>query len=167
MSNSLQPHGLQHTRLLCSSLSPGACSNSCPLSRWRCLTISSSAAPFSSCLQSFPASGSFPVSRLFASDGCGIGISASILPMNIQGWFPLGLTGLISLQYKGLSRVFSSTTIEKHQFFGAQPSLWSNSHIRTWLSLEGLQGKNMFCREEGDFWEAPKNGGWLPGKSTM
>ena len=88
--------------------------------------------PYSSCLQSFPASGSFPVSRFFTSDGQSFGASASVLPMNIQ-WFPLGLTGLISLQSKGLSRVFSSTTVQKYQFFVAQPSLWSSSHIHTWL----------------------------------
>ena len=108
-------------------------SNSWPLSQWCYLTISSSAALFSFCLQSFPASGSFPVSQFFASGGQSIGVSASVLPMNIQGWFPLGLTGLIFLQSKRLSRVFSSTTIRKHQFFSTQPSLWSNSHIRTWL----------------------------------
>ena len=98
-------------------------------------TISSSAAPFSSCLQSFPESGSFPTSWLFASGGqrTGASASASALPMNIQGWFPLGLTGLISLLSKGLSKVFSSTTVWKHQFFSAQPSLWYNSHICTWL----------------------------------
>ena len=97
------------------------------------LTISSSAAPFSFCLQSFPVSGSFPVSWLFASGGQSIGASASVLPMNIEDWFPLGLTGLISLQSKGLSRVFSDTTVQKHQFFGTQPSLSFNSHIHTWL----------------------------------
>ena len=112
-------------RLPCPSLSPGACSNSCPLSQWCHPTISSSAIPFSSCLQSFPASGSFPVSQFFISGGQSIGAlpSASVLPMTIQDWFLLGLTGLISLQSKGLSRVFSSTTIWKHQFFGTQPSL--------------------------------------------
>ena len=91
--------------------------------------------PFSSCLQYFPASGSFPMSQLFTSGGQSIGASAlaSVLPMNIQGWSPLGLTGLISLLSKGLSRVFSKTTVQKHQFFGAQPSLWYNSHINTWL----------------------------------
>ena len=116
------PHGLQHARLPCPSPSPGACSNSCPLSWWCHPTISSSTAPFSSCLQSFPASGSLAVTRLFESDGQSIEASAStsILPMNIQDWFPLELTGLISFQSKGLSRVFSSTTIWKHQFFGAQ-----------------------------------------------
>ena len=98
-------------------------------------TISSSVAPFPSCPQSFPASGSFPMSQLFTSGGQIIGASASILilPMNIQGWFPLGLTGWISLLSKGLARVFSNTTVQKHQFFSAQPSLWSNSHIHTWL----------------------------------
>ena len=131
----LWPHRLQHTRLRCPSLSPRVCTNSCPLSRWCHPTISSSAAPFSFNLQSFPASGSFPMNQLFTSGGQSIGASASalFLPRNIQGWFPLGLTSLISLLPKGLSRVFSSTKIEKHQFLGAQPPLWSNSHIRTWL----------------------------------
>ena len=109
------------------------CLNSCPLSQWCYLTISSSAAPFSFCLQSFPASESFPRSQLFASAGQSIGASASVFPMNIQGWFILRLTGLISLQSKRLSRVLFSATIEKHQFFGTQPSLWSNSYIHTWL----------------------------------
>ena len=122
---------LQHIRHPYSSLSPGVCSNICPLSQWGHPTISSSVAPFSSCPQSFPASGSFPVSQFFTSDGQSIRASASssVLPVNNQDWFPLGLTGLISLQSKGLSRVFSSTTIWNHQFFGAQPCLWSNSHI--------------------------------------
>ena len=115
MSNSLWPHGLQHASLLCPSLSPGTCSNSCPLSAWCHPIISSSVAPFSSCPQSFPASESFAMSRLFASGGQRIGASASVLPVNIQGWFPLGLTGLISLLSKGLW-VFSSTTVEKNQF---------------------------------------------------
>ena len=129
MSYSLWPHGLQHAMLPCPSLSPGICSNSCPLSQWCHSTISSSVIPFSSCLQSFPASGSFPLSQLFASGGQSIeaSTSAPVLPMNSQGWFPLGLTGLISLQFKGLSRVFSNTTVQKHQFFGPLPSLWSNS----------------------------------------
>ena len=107
----------------------------CPSSWWCHPTISSSVVPFSSCPQSFPASGSFPISWLFISGGHSIGASASmsVLPMNVQGWFPLGLTGLTSLQTKWISRVFSSTTIQKHQFFGAQPSLWSNSHIYTLL----------------------------------
>ena len=112
---------------------PGVCSNSCPLSWWCYLTFSSSAIPFSFYLQSFPASGSFPMSWFFSSGGQPIVASASALPMNIQGWFLLGLTGLISLQSKGLSRVFSSITIWKDQFFGVQPSLWTNSHICTWL----------------------------------
>ena len=128
----LQPHGLQHARLPYLSLSPRVCSNSCPLSQWCHPTISSSVTLFSSCPQSFPASGSFPISRLFASGYQSIGASASVLPMNIEGWFPLWLIGLI-LQSKGLSRVFSSTTVWKYQFFGAHPSLWSNSRIRIWL----------------------------------
>ena len=125
MSDSLQPLGLQHARLPCPSSSPQACSNLCPLSQWCHPTISSSVIPFSCCLQSFPASGSFLMSWLFAAGGQSIGVSASasVLPMNIQDWFPLGLTGLISLQSKGLSRVFSNTTVEKHQFFSTQPSL--------------------------------------------
>ena len=129
VSNSLQPHGLQHTRIHCPSVSPRVCSNSCPLSQWCHPTISFSAIPFSSCLQSFPASGSFPMSQLFPSGGQSIGVSASssVLPMNSQDWFPLGLTALISLQSKRLSRVFSNTTVQKHQFFGTQLSLWSNS----------------------------------------
>ena len=121
----LQPHELQHTRPLCPSPTPGAYPNSCPLSQWCHPTISSSVIPFSSHLQSFPASGSFQVSQLFASGGQSIGVSAStsVLPMNIQDWSPLGWTGWISLQSKGLSRVFSNTTIQKHQFFSAQLSL--------------------------------------------
>ena len=105
--------------------SPGACSNSCPLSQWCHPTISSSVVPFSSCLLSFPKSGSFPMSQLFTSGGRSIGVAAlaSVLPVNIQGRFPLGLTGWISLQFKRLSRVFSNTTVQKHQFFGPQPSL--------------------------------------------
>ena len=118
MSDSLWSHGLQHARLNCPSLSPGACANSCLLSQWCHPTISSSVVTSSFHLQSFPASGSFPMSQFFSSDGQGIGASASVLPMNIQGWFPLGLTSLISLLSKGLSRVFSSTTAQKHQFFG-------------------------------------------------
>ena len=136
MSDSLLPHGLQHARLPCPSLSPWACSNSCALSWWCHKTISSSVVPFSSCLQSFPASGSFQMSQLFASGGQSIGASAStsVLPMNIQGAFLLGLTGLISLRSKGLSRVFSRTTVRMHQFFSTRPFLWSNSLICTWLS---------------------------------
>ena len=122
MSDSFRPHELQQARLLCPSPTPRAYSNSCPLSQSCHPTISSSVIPFSSCLQSFPASGSFPMSYFFISDGQSIGVSASasVLPMNIQDWFPLGWTGWISLQSKGLSRVFSSTTVQKHQFFSAQ-----------------------------------------------
>ena len=109
------------------------CPSSCPVNWWCNPTISSSVTLFSFCLQSFPALGSFPVSQLFASGGQSIGASASVLPVNIQGWFPLGLTGLISLLSKGVSRDFSSTRVWKHQFFGALPSLWSSSHICMWL----------------------------------
>ena len=123
VSNCLWPHELQHSRLPCPSLSPGFCSYSCPLNWWCHPGISSSVTPFSSCLQSFPASGSFPMSWLFATGAQRTGDSALalVLPMNIQDWFPLGLTGLISLLSQGLSGVFSSTT-QKHQFLGAQPS---------------------------------------------
>ena len=133
VSDSLWPHGLQHIRL--SRLSPTPRSNSCPWSQWGHPTISSSVVPFPSYLQSFPASGSLPMSQFSASGGQSIGVSASttVLPMNIQDWFPLGLTGLISLQSKGLSRVFSNITLQKHQFFGSQLSLWSNSHIHSCL----------------------------------
>ena len=128
-----ETNGLQHVRLPCPSPSPGACSNSCPLSWWCHPTISSSVAPFSSCLLSFPAS----VSRLFTSGGQSIGASApaSVLPVDIQNWFPFELTGLISLQSKGLSRVFFNTTVQKHQFFGAHPCWWSNSPIHTWVYI--------------------------------
>ena len=137
MSDSWQPQELQHTRLPCPSLYPRVCSNSRPLSEWCYLTILSFAIPFSFCLQSFPASGSFPMSGLVASSGQRIGASAlaSALPVNIQSWFPSRLTGLISLLSKGLSRVFSSTQFAKNQFFGAQASLWSNSHIHTRLLI--------------------------------
>ena len=133
VSHSLQLHGLQYSRLPYPSLSPRVCSNSYPSSRWCHPTISSSVTPFS-CPQSFPASGSFPRSWLFVSGGQSVGASASasVLLVIIQGWFPLGLTVLISLQSKGFSRVFSSNTVQKHQFFDAQPSLWSNSHIYSW-----------------------------------
>ena len=133
MSDSLWLHEPQHTRLPCPSLSPGVCSNSSPLSWWCHPTISSSVTPFSFYPQSFSASASFPMHWLFTLGGQCIGASASVLLINIQCWFPLGLIGLISLQSKGLSRVFSNTTVQKHQFFCAQPSLWSNSHICTWL----------------------------------
>ena len=142
----LQHHGLQHVRLPCPSPTPRVYSNSCPLSRWCHPTTSSFLIPFSSCLQSFPASGSFPMSQFFTSGGQSIGVSASasVLPMNSQDWSPLGWTGWISLLSKGLSKIFANTTIQKHQFFGTQLSLWSNSHIHTWplekpqLWLDGL-----------------------------
>ena len=126
VSDSLWPHGLKHTRLPCPSLSPKVCSNSCRLSRWCHPTISCFVAPFSCCPQSFPASGSFLMSQFFPSGGQSIGASASasVLPMNIQDLFALGWAGWISLLPKGLSGVFSSTRVWKHQFFGAQPSLW-------------------------------------------
>ena len=135
VSDSLWPHRLQHPRLPCPSLTPGACSNSCPSRWWFHPTISSSVTFFPSHLQSFPASGSFPMSQFFTSGGQSIGVAAStsVLPVNTQDWFPLGLTGWISLQSKGLSRVFSNTTVQKHQFFGAHFSLYSKSHIHTWL----------------------------------
>ena len=125
MSNSLQPRGLQHTRPPCPWPTPGVYSVSCPLSRWCHPTISSSVIPFYSLLQSFPASESFPMSQIFSSGGQNIGVSASasVLPMNTQDWSPLGWTGWISLQSTGLSRVFSNTTVQKHQYFGAQLSL--------------------------------------------
>ena len=125
VSNSLRPHGLQHTRPPCPSPTPGAYSDSCPLSWWCHPTISSFVIPYSSHLQSFLASGSFQMSQFFVSGGQSIGASASasVLPMNIQDWFPLGWTGWISLQSKGLSRVFSNTMVQKHQFFGTQLSL--------------------------------------------
>ena len=122
---SLRPHGLQHARLPCPSPTPGAYSNSCPTSRWCPPTISSSVIPFSSHLQSFPASGSFQMNQFFTTGSQSIGVSAStsVLLMNIRDWFPLGLTGLIFLQTKGLSRIFSNTTVQKHQFFSTQLSL--------------------------------------------
>ena len=125
MSNSLRPHGLQHARLPCPSPTPRAYSNSCPLSQWCIPTISDSAISLFSCLQSFPASGSFKISQFFTSDDQSIGVSASasVLSVNIQDWFPLWWTGWISLQSKGLSRVFSNTAVQKHQFLGAQFSL--------------------------------------------
>ena len=135
MSSSLRPHGLQHTRPPCPSPTPGVYSNLCPLSRWCHPIISPSVAPFSSCPQSFPVSGSLQMSHLFTLGGQNIGVSAStsVLPMNTQDWSLLGWTGWTSLQSKGLSRVFSNTTVQKQQFFGAQPSSQSNSHIHTWL----------------------------------
>ena len=131
MCDSLPPSELQRPRLPCSSPHLKLLFMELVMSFNHLILC----CPLSSCLQSLPASGSFPMSQLFASGGQSIGTSASVLllPMNIQGWFPLALTGLLSLQSKGLSRVFSSTTVWKHQFFGTQPSLWSNSHICIWL----------------------------------
>ena len=140
MFDSVWPHGLQYARLPSSSLFPGALSNSCPLSKRCHHTISASVVPFSSCLLSFPEPGSFPMSRVFCSDSvlwirwtthCSFKISIS--PNNIQDWFPWGLTGLISLQSKGLSKDFSSTTVWRYQIFGTQPFILASSHIRTWL----------------------------------
>ena len=134
VSDSLRPHELQHARPPCPSPTPRVYSNPCPLSRWCHPTISSSVVPFSSCFQSLPASGSFQMSQLFAWDGQSIGVSASasVLPMNTQDWSLLGWTGWISLQSKGLSRVFFNTEVQKHQFFGTQLSSQSNSHIHMW-----------------------------------
>ena len=134
MSNSLWPHEPQHARPPCPSPTPGVYPNSCSLSQWCHPTISSSVVPFSSYPQSFPASGSFQMGQLFTSGGQNIGVSAStsVLSMNTQDWSPLRWTGWIFLQSKGLSRVFSNTTVQKHQFFGAQLSSQSNSHIHTW-----------------------------------
>ena len=135
VSNSLRPHESQHDRPPCLSPTPRVHSNSCPSSWWCHPAISSCVIPLSSCPQSFPASGSFPMSQLFVWVGQSIGVStlASVLPMNNQDWSPLGWTGWISLQSKGLSRVFSNTIVKKHQFFGTQLSSQSNSHIDTWL----------------------------------
>ena len=134
VSNSLRPHESQHPRPPCPSPTPRVHSNSCPSSWWCHPAISSSVIPISSCPQSLPASGSFPMSQLFTWGGQNIGVSASasVLPMNTQDWFPLGWTGWISLQSKGLSRVFSNITVQKHQFFGSQLSSQFNSHIHTW-----------------------------------
>ena len=133
VSNSLRPQGLQHTRPPCPSPTPGVYPNSCPLSQWCHPTISSSVIHFSF-LQTLPALGSFPMRQFYASGSQSIGVSASksVFPMNTQDWSPLEWTGWISLQSKGLSRVFSNTTVQNHQFFGTQPSSKSNSHIHTW-----------------------------------
>ena len=135
MSDSLRPHGLQHARPPCPSPMARACWNSCRLSVWCHPTISSSVTLFSSSLQSFPASGSFPMSQFFTLGGQSIGVSASasVLPMNIQDWFLLGLTGWISLQSKGLSRVFSNTTVQKHQLFGIHSPFFIVQLSHTWL----------------------------------
>ena len=144
----VQLYARQHIELPCPSPTPGACSNLRTSSQWCHPTTSSSVIPFSSCPQSFPASGAFPMSQFFTSGGQNIeaSASASVLPMKIQDWFPLGLTGLISLLSKGLSRVFSNITVQKHQFFGTQLSIWSISHIHTWLHSELLLG----CEKEGN-----------------
>ena len=130
MSDSFWPHRLQHARLPCPSPTPRTCSNSCPLNQWCHPIISSSVVPFSVCLHSSPASGSFPKTQLFAWGGqsTGVSASASVPPKKSQDWFPLGWTGWISLQSKGLSRIFSNTTVQKHQFFNVQLSLWSSIH---------------------------------------
>ena len=137
MSDPLPPYGLQHAGPPCPSPTLGVHPNSCPLNQWCHPTISSSVIPFSSCLKSFPASGSFQMVQFSTSGGQSIGVSAStsVLPMNIQDWFPLGWTDWISLQSKGLSRVFCNTTIQKHQFFGAQSSSQSNSHLHDSLTV--------------------------------
>ena len=149
MSDSLQPHGLQHARLPCPSPSHRTCSNSCPSSQWWHPTISSSVIHFSSCLQSFPKPGSFQMSQLFALGGQNIGVSAStsVLPMNIQDWFPLRWTGWISLQSKWLSRVFSNTTVPKHQFFGADFFGVQLSHLYM------TTGKSI-ALPNGPFWQS-------------
>ena len=162
VSNSFWPHGLQHASLSCPSPSPRVCSNSCPLSQWWHPTISSYSTPFSSCLQPFPASGSFPISWLFTQGGQSIGALASVLPMNIQDWFTLGLAGLISLQSREHSRVFSNTTVQKHQFFSAQPSYkeescptltsihdyWKTIALTIWTFVSKVMSLlfNMLCR---------------------
>ena len=134
VSDSLQPHESQHARPPCPSPTPWVHSNSCPSSRWCHPAISSSVIPFSSCPQSLPASGSFPMSQLFARGGQSVGVSAlaSVLPMSTQEWLPSKWTGWISLQSKRLARVFSNTTVQKHQFVSVQLSSQSNSHIHTW-----------------------------------
>ena len=135
MSNSLQPHESQHARPHCPPPIPRVHSDSCPSRQWSHPAISSSVVPFSSCPQSLPASGYFPMSQLFAWGGKSTRVSAlaSFLPKNTQDWSPLEWTDWICLQFKGLSRVFCNSTVQKHQFFGAQPSSQSNSHIHTWL----------------------------------
>jgi len=157
VSDSLQPHESQHARPPCPSPTPGVDSNSCPSSRWCSPAISSSGVPFSSCLQSLPASGSFPVSQLFTSGGQSIGVSASasVLPINTQDWSPLGWTGWISLQSNGLSRVFSNTTVQKHQFFGAQLSSQSNSHIHIVAKL--LSHVRLFATPWTVAYQAPQS----------
>ena len=149
MSNFLQLHGLQHVRLPCPSPTPEACSSSCPSSRWCQPNISSSVTPFSSWLQSFPDSGSFPISQFFPSGGQSIGASASGLPMNMRDWSPLGWTCWISLQSKGFSRVFSSTTVQRPQFYGTQPFfflLWTLTSIHDYWKNHRFDNMD-FCRQ--------------------
>ena len=143
MSDSLWPHELQHARLPCPSPTPGAYSNTCPLSQWCHPTISSSVIPFSSCRQSFQASGSIPMSQFFPSGGQRIGVSASasLLPINIQDWFSLGLTGWISLQSNGLWRIFSNTTVQKHQFFGTHSAFFIVQHSHPYMNIHLTQGQ--------------------------
>ena len=135
VSDFFRPHESQHARPPCPLPTHRVYSKACPFTPWCHPSLSSSVVPFSSCPQSFLASGFFQMSQLFTSgsQSTRVSASASVLPMNTQDWSPLRWTGWISLQSKGLSRVFSNTTVQKHQFFGAQPSLWSNSHIHTWL----------------------------------
>ena len=156
MSDSLWPHGMQHARLPCPSPTPRACSNSCPCGQWCHPPISSSVIPFSSCLQSFPASGSFPMSKFFTWRGQSIGVTASalVLPVNIQDWFPLGWTGWISLQSKGLSTVFSNTTVQKHQLFSIRISYsltltsiydYGKKQLSQWFCQDGLSAEQCLC----------------------
>ena len=174
MSDSFWPHGLQHARPPCLSPTPRVYSNSCPLSRWYHPTISSSVIPFSSCLQSFPASGSFPMSQFFTSSGQSIGVSASssVLPMTIQDWSPLGWTGWISWQSKRLWRVFSNTTVQKYQFFGTQlvtvsggrSSLRFTGFSLGWLLLLWSMGSRRGSFSSCGMW-APQL--WLTGPRTQ
>ena len=151
MSDSLGPLQLQQAMVPWPSLSPRVYSNLCPLSQWCHPTISPSVVPFSACLQFFPASGSFQMSQLFASGGQRIGASASVFPVIIQDWFPLGLTGLKSLQSKGLSRIFSNSTVQKHPFLGGQPSLWSNSSPIHDYRKNGLVYMNLCQQSNASF----------------
>jgi len=160
MSDSLWPYGLQHSGLPYPSPTPGAYSNSCPLSWWCHPTISSSVIPFSSCLQSFPASGSFPMSWFFASGGQSIEVSASasVLPINIQDWFLLGWSGLISLQSKGLSRVFSNTTVQKHQCFTRQALLSCMLGFDVYLLMKSIFMEKTSSRVHGGLFHKRKRG---------
>ena len=146
VSKSLGPHRLQLARLPCLSPTPGACSNSCPLSRWCRPAVSSSVVPFFSCLQSFPASGSFPMSRSFSSGGQRIGASAWVLPIKIQNWFPLGWTGWMSLQVQGTLESFPTPQFKNIKFFSTHPSLWSNSHIHDYWKSHSFDLMGL-CRQ--------------------